>query len=119
MPPLNAFEEAISLTEAGVLWHFPIDNEARITNEDYNMPFYEHVLLDHYLDEFPQVELIQNFMRLVITGLSKNAFMTAKEKQETIYWYKNYFNDKIEVIYESLKLEQLENEQLRGSIVNE
>lgn len=118
MPPLNAFEEAVNLTEEGKLWHFPIDNEAQITNEDYNMPFYEHVLLDHYLDEFPQIEPVQKFMRLVITGLSKNAFMTVKEKQETIYWYKNYFNDKIEIINESLRLEQLENEELKGLKVN-
>lgn len=27
VPPLNAFEEAIQLTNEGKLWHFPIDNE--------------------------------------------------------------------------------------------
>ena len=27
-----------------------------------------------------------------MTGLSKNAFYTAKEKQECVEWYRNYFS---------------------------
>ena len=30
-------------------------------------------------------------MELVVTGLSKNPFYTAKEKKECVEWYKDYF----------------------------
>lgn len=94
------------MTNEKKLWHFPIDNEQGIKDEDYKMPFHEHVLLDHYLDEFPQVAPIQNFMTLVLNGLSKNPFLTVREKQEAIYWYKDYFEDKLDIIKESIRIEQ-------------
>ena len=31
-------------------------------------------------------------MELVVTGLSKNPYYTAKEKQECVEWYRNYFS---------------------------
>ena len=31
-------------------------------------------------------------MELVVTGLSKNPFYTAKEKQEYVEWYRKYFS---------------------------
>jgi hypothetical protein len=45
-------------------------------------------------------------MTLVLNGLSKNAFLTVKEKQDAIYWYKDYFEDKIDIIKESIRVEQ-------------
>lgn len=94
------------MTNEKKLWYFPIDNEQDITDEDYKMPFHEHVILDHYLDEFPQLAPVQNFMTLVLNGLSKNAFLTVNEKREAIFWYKNYFDDKIDIIQEAIRLEQ-------------
>ena len=97
--PLNGFEELIMLTDEGKLWHFPIDNEQGIDNEDIKMPFYEHVLLDHHLEDFyPEIEEIQNFMILILNGLSDTPYLSVKEKTETIEWYKNYFKDKVDLI---------------------
>lgn len=35
---------------------------------------------------------VRHFMELVVTGLSKNPFYTAKEKQEYVKWYRKYFS---------------------------
>ncbi|RNA33381.1 28S ribosomal mitochondrial [Brachionus plicatilis] len=67
--PLNGFEELIHLTNQGKLWKFPIDNEQDVDESDAQVPFHEHVFLDHYLEEFPQIEPIQNFMTLALNGL--------------------------------------------------
>ena len=105
--PLNGFEESIKLTEEGKLWNFPIDNEQGIESEDIKMPFYEHVLLDHYLDEFPDITEVQNFMKLILHGLSDNPFLSVKEKVETINWYKSFFAEKIDIIKESINIEKI------------
>ncbi len=104
---MNGFEEAIKLTDEGKLWYFPIDNEQGINNEDIKMPFYEHVLLDHYLEEFPDIDEIQNFMKLILHSLSDNPYYSVKEKFEAINWYKNFFDDKIDIIRESIRIEKM------------
>ena len=76
------------------------------------MPFFEHVFLDHHLEEFPDIEPIQEFMTLVLNGLSKNSFMSVDEKKEIIRWYKDYFNEKLDIIKESQELEKMEREGL-------
>ena len=72
------------------------------------MPFFEHVFLDHHLEEFPDIEPIQEFMTLVLNGLSKNSFMSVDEKKEIIRWYKDYFNEKLDMIKEALEVERNE-----------
>lgn len=88
-----------------------------LPSEELNVPFHEHVLLDHYLDEFPQIREIQNFMKLVLNGLSQNAFLTIAEKQETINWYKKYFTDKLDVIKAAINAE-IQERQYYASIDN-
>ncbi len=73
------------------------------------MPFYEHVFLDDYLDRFPRIEPIQQFMTLVLNGISQNSFLNLKEKKEIIEWYYNYFNDKLDLINESLQTELMQD----------
>ncbi|CAG2121257.1 unnamed protein product, partial [Medioppia subpectinata] len=51
-PPKNMFEEMIQWTEEGKLWKYPINNEQGLEEEE-KVPFYEHVLLDHLLEGFP------------------------------------------------------------------
>ncbi|RNA33380.1 28S ribosomal mitochondrial [Brachionus plicatilis] len=115
--PLNGFEELIHLTNQGKLWKFPIDNEQDVDESDAQVPFHEHVFLDHYLEEFPQIEPIQNFMTLALNGLSQNSFLSIKEKKEIIDWYKTYFNDKMDIIKEALEAERQEA-SFRESIEN-
>jgi len=98
------------LTNEGKLWRFPIDNEQDIDETEAQIPFYEHVFLDSYLDEFPQIEPVQEFMTLALNGLSQNSFLSLNEKKEIIQWYKNYFSEKQDLIKEALENEAKETE---------
>ncbi len=40
--------------------------------EEQNVPFYDHVLLDHLLEGFPDKGPVRQFMELVLIGLSNN-----------------------------------------------
>ncbi|XP_017765827.1 PREDICTED: 28S ribosomal protein S31, mitochondrial [Eufriesea mexicana] len=94
----NAFEEMIQWTEEGKLWKFPIDNEQGMEKEQ-NVHFSKHVFLEHYLTPWcPNKGPIRHFMELVCIGLSKNPYMTFQEKYDHITWYKNYFQDKQDLL---------------------
>lgn len=81
--------------------------------KEARVPFYEHVLLDQFLSQFPQIEPIQQFMTIVLNGLSQNSFLSVTEKHEVINWYKSYFNDKLDIIKEALETEKMEELYLR------
>jgi len=54
--------------------------------------FIEHVFLEKHLEEWcPQSGPVREFMEVVCTTLSKNAFMTAAHKKDYIVWFRNYF----------------------------
>ena len=106
VPSINGFDEMIRLTNEGKLWRFPIDNEQDIDELDAQVPFHEHVILDHYIDEFPDIEPIRQFMILALNGLSQNSFLTINEKRDIINWYKEYFNEKLDIIKEALEAEK-------------
>ncbi|XP_072466545.1 small ribosomal subunit protein mS31 isoform X2 [Notamacropus eugenii] len=97
--PQNALEEMIQWTKEGKLWTFPINNEAGI--EDDGADFHEHIFLDKYLEDFPKQGPIRHFMELVTCGLSKNPFLTVKEKVEHIEWFRNYFHEKKNILEEN------------------
>ncbi|KAG6931687.1 mitochondrial ribosomal protein S31 [Chelydra serpentina] len=96
-PPRNGFEEMIQWTKEGKLWEFPINNEAGIEDDD---EFHEHIFLDKYLEEFPKQGPIRHFMELVTCGLSKNPYLSVKQKVEHIEWFRNYFQEKEELLKE-------------------
>jgi small subunit ribosomal protein S31 len=106
--PINGFDEMIMLTNEGKLWRFPIDNEQDIDEAEAQIPFHEHVFLDSYLEKFPQIEPIQEFMVLALNGLSQNSFLSLNEKKEIIDWYIKYFKEKEELIKEALESEKTE-----------
>ena len=106
--PVNGFDELITLTNEGKLWRFPIDNEQDIDESEAQIPFHEHVFLDSYLDLFPPIEPVQEFMVLALNGLSQNSYLSLNEKQEIIDWYVKYFEEKKELIKEALDNEKLE-----------
>jgi len=68
------------------------------------------VFLDSYLDEFSDTAPVQEFMTLVLNGLSKNGFLSVEEKRKIIYWYRDYFNEKSSLIKEALAAESAEQE---------
>ncbi|CAF0782066.1 unnamed protein product [Adineta ricciae] len=101
IPPRNAFEEMIQWTKDGILWKFPVDNEQDIGAEA-DVPFYEHVLLERHLHDFPPSPLIRQFMELVCVGLGRNPYWTAKQKLDHINWFRTFFNEKINVLNETV-----------------
>ncbi|XP_019681354.1 28S ribosomal protein S31, mitochondrial isoform X1 [Felis catus] len=98
-PLQNGFEEMIQWTKEGKLWEFPINNEAGF--DDDGSEFHEHVFLDKYLEDFPKQGPIRHFMELVTCGLSKNPYLSVKQKVEHIQWFRNYFNEKQDILKES------------------
>uniref|UniRef100_A0A6J0TC40 Small ribosomal subunit protein mS31 n=1 Tax=Pogona vitticeps TaxID=103695 RepID=A0A6J0TC40_9SAUR len=107
--PDNAFEEMIQWTKEGKLWEFPINNEAGFVDD---AEFHEHIFLEKYLDEFPKEGPIRHFMELVTCGLSKNPYLSVKEKVEHIHWFRDYFKEKEELLKE---IEAHEKEALAKS----
>ncbi|XP_036985649.2 28S ribosomal protein S31, mitochondrial [Artibeus jamaicensis] len=98
-PFQNGFEEMIQWTKEGKLWAFPINNEAGF--DDDGSEFHEHIFLDKYLEDFPKQGPIRHFMELVTCGLSKNPHLSVKQKVEHIEWFKNYFDEKKDILKES------------------
>ncbi|CAM2096049.1 small ribosomal subunit protein mS31 [Caretta caretta] len=96
-PPRNGFEEMIQWTKEGKLWEFPINNEAGIEDD---VEFHEHIFLDKYLEDFPKQGPVRHFMELVTCGLSKNPYLSVKQKAEHIEWFRNYFQEKEELLKE-------------------
>lgn len=91
-------------TEQGKLWKFPIDNEQG-RDEEMKVDFSEHVLLDMYLDGWcPPSGPIRHFMELVCVGLGKNHWLTAKEKKDHIFWYRQYFEQKQDMLGDLLTM---------------
>ncbi|KAH0621923.1 hypothetical protein JD844_023671 [Phrynosoma platyrhinos] len=87
----------IEWTKEGKLWEFPINNEAGLEDD---AEFHEHIFLDKYLEYFPKEGPIRHFMELVTCGLSKNPYLSVKEKVEHIEWFRDYFKEKEELLKE-------------------
>ncbi|NWV52587.1 RT31 protein, partial [Daphoenositta chrysoptera] len=96
-PPRNGFEEMIQWTKEGILWEFPIDNEVGMEDD---AEFHEHIFLEKHLEGFPKAGPIRHFMELVICGLSKNPYLSVKQKVEHIEWFQKYFEEKKELLQE-------------------
>ncbi|XP_053419752.1 28S ribosomal protein S31, mitochondrial [Nycticebus coucang] len=95
-PFQNGFEEMIQWTREGKLWEFPVNNEAGF--DDDGSEFHEHIFLDKYLEDFPKQGPVRHFMELVTCGLSKNPYLSVKQKVEHIEWFRNYFNEKRDIL---------------------
>lgn len=99
--PRNAFDEMIQWTKEGKLWRYPINNEIGL-EEEASVPFHEHVFLEKHLEEgFPRQGPVRHFMELVVAGLSRNPYLTVQQKKEHISWFRDYFNQKEDVLNEA------------------
>uniref|UniRef100_A0A182N2S8 Small ribosomal subunit protein mS31 n=1 Tax=Anopheles dirus TaxID=7168 RepID=A0A182N2S8_9DIPT len=97
-PPANHFQKMALWTEQGKLWQFPINNEQG-RDEEAKVPFTEHVFLEEQLEPWcPTKGPIRHFMELVCVGLSKNHYITAQEKREHINWFREYFEQKKDLL---------------------
>lgn len=107
-PPANYFQKMALWTEQGKLWKFPIDNEQGM-DEEHATDFSEHIFLEQHLEPWcPTKGPIRHFMELVCVGLSKNPYITAREKKAHILWYRDYFEDKKELLKEIIVSSQKE-----------
>jgi small subunit ribosomal protein S31 len=94
----------IMWTEQGKVWKFPINNEQGL-DEEFQTDFSEHVLLEMYLEDWcPTSGPIRHFMELVCVGLSNNHYLSAKEKRDHIFWYRDYFESKRDFVGELLDI---------------
>lgn len=97
-PTRNYFEKMVIWTEEGRVWPFPINNEQN-WREEIDIDFSEHIFLEQHLDSWcPNQGPIRHFMELVCVGLSKNPYITAKDKKAHILWYRDYFQEKRTII---------------------
>lgn len=97
-PPSNYFDKVALWTEQGKVWRFPIDNEQDWLDEK-DVDFSEHIFLEQHLEGWcPNRGPIRHFMELVCVGLSKNPYITAKEKKDHILWYRDYFETKKDML---------------------
>lgn len=85
-------------TDQGKLWKFPIDNEQGL-DEEARISFTEHIFLDKHLEPWcPKKGPLRHFMELVCVGLSKNPYYTVQQKREHIEWFRDYFEEKKEIL---------------------
>ncbi|XP_076607267.1 small ribosomal subunit protein mS31 [Chaetodon auriga] len=99
--PRNSLEEMIQWTKEGKMWQYPINNEAGL-EEEASVSFDEHVFLVKHLEEgFPRQGPVRHFMELVVAGLSRNPYLTIQQKKEHISWFRDYFQEKEEVLKEA------------------
>ncbi|KAG9351712.1 hypothetical protein JZ751_022963 [Albula glossodonta] len=96
--PRNGFEEMIQWTKEGKLWEYPVNNEAGL-EEEAIVPFHEHIFLEKHLEDgFPQQGPVRHFMELVVAGLVKNPHLTVRQKTEHIVWFRDYFQQKDDIL---------------------
>jgi small subunit ribosomal protein S31 len=66
--------------------------------EEQNVAFYSHVLLDHLLEGFPDKGPVRQFTELVLIGLLNNPYITVERKDATVQYYREYFKQKEDVL---------------------
>lgn len=70
--------------------------------EEASVSFHEHVFLEQHLEEgFPRQGPVRHFMELVVTGLSKNPYLTVQQKKDHIFWFRDYFHQKADILQEA------------------
>lgn len=61
--------------------------------------FTDHIFLEEYIESWcPQKGAVHNFMELLCIGLSKNPYLSVQQKREHLDWYRNYFEEKRDIL---------------------
>ncbi|XP_058117286.1 small ribosomal subunit protein mS31 [Anopheles ziemanni] len=111
-PPANYFQKMAIWTEQGKLWKFPINNEQG-REQEAQVPFTEHVFLEEHLESWcPRKGPIRHFMELVCVGLSKNHYITAQEKRDHIFWFRDYFEQKKDILKDIIVQEEAKPKEI-------
>ncbi|KAJ4441737.1 hypothetical protein ANN_11595, partial [Periplaneta americana] len=81
-------------------------------DEESKVYFTEHVFLEHLLDPWcPKKGPVRHFMELVCVGLSKNPYITVQMKMEHIHWFRDYFQQKKQVLEETGALPHIKDSE--------
>lgn len=68
-------------------------------DDEHRTSFTEHIFLEEHLEPWcPRKGAVRNFMELVCIGLSKNPYLSVQQKREHIEWYRNYFEEKRNIL---------------------
>lgn len=68
-------------------------------DEEMQIPFTDHIFLEEYIESWcPQKGAVHNFMELICIGLSKNPYLNVQQKREHLDWYRDYFEEKHDVL---------------------
>lgn len=68
-------------------------------DEENQTPFMEHIFIEEHLESWcPKKGAVRNFMELVCIGLSKNPYLSVQQKRDHIEWYRNYFEEKRDIL---------------------
>ncbi|XP_053680177.1 28S ribosomal protein S31, mitochondrial [Anopheles nili] len=111
-PPSNYFQKMALWTDQGKLWKFPINNEQG-RDAEAKVSFTEHVFLEEHLEPWcPKKGPVRHFMELVCVGLSKNHYITAQAKREHIFWFRDYFEQKKDVLQATIAQESTQPKEL-------
>ncbi|KAI1729496.1 mitochondrial 28S ribosomal protein s31 domain-containing protein [Ditylenchus destructor] len=115
--PRNGFEEQIRWTKEGKTWQYPITNEGVHMPSEERVGFVDHVLLDRYWAEHrvPKNTAVEQFMELVLVGLSKNPHMTIQKKQRHINWFANFFKTEMQGRYRDVLSAQKNRKSIASS----
>lgn len=116
-PPSNHFQKMSLWTDQGKLWRFPIDNEQGLDDEA-KVCFTEHIFLENHLEGWcPSRGPIRHFMELVCVGLSKNPYYSVQQKIDHINWYREYFDQKKELLQQVI-IDQQQKPTDGGSVLS-
>lgn len=97
-PASNYFQKMILWTDQNKIWTFPINNEQSVEIEN-DIYFSDHIFIEQYIESWcPKKGPIRHFMELVCVGLSKNCYISVKDKRDHVDWFKNYFNEKKDLL---------------------
>jgi len=81
-------------------------------DEESKVYFTEHVFLEHHLEPWcPKKGPVRHFMELVCVGLSKNPYITVQMKLEHINWFRNYFEEKKQILQDTGAIPALSHKQ--------
>lgn len=66
---------------------------------EHQTSFTEHIFLEEHLHPWcPEKGAVRNFMELICIGLSKNPYLSVQQKYEHIEWYRDYFEEKKQIL---------------------
>lgn len=82
-------------------------------DEEALVPFTDHIFLQEYIESWcPRKGAVHNFMELLCVALSKNPYLTVQQKREHLDWYRDYFEEKKDILQRIIEEKQAASTQV-------